>query len=251
MAETIITNGIVLRESATGERDRLVTILTEKIGVVRAFANGAKGAKSKSASATDLLCFSKFTLYRSNSNVFTVREASVIEIFFPIRQDLIKLSLAQYIAEIAADFSPREAEAGEQLSLVLNSLSFIANEKRPILLVKASVELRLLTLSGYMPALVACDGCGEYEKETMFFDVDGGKLFCSDCVNEKKKGVFPVTLGVLSAMRHICFSESKKVFGFSLPENSLKSLNVLTERYLLSIAGRRFKTLDFFNEMTL
>ena len=250
MSETIITDGIVLRESATGERDRIITVLTEKAGVIRAFANGAKGVRNKISSSTDLLCFSRFTFSRSSSNVFTVREASVKEIFFPIRQDLIKLSLSQYIGEIADELSPREDEAGEQLRLVLNALSLISNEKRELKLIKAATELRLLTLSGYMPSVVACAECGKYEDEKMLFDTRNGKLFCFDCAGDEKGRMTVISLGVLAAIRFICFSEPNKIFNFTLPAEQLRLLGSVSERYLTYITGRRYKTLDFYNEMT-
>ena len=41
----MLTRGIVLRVSPVGESDRLVTILTEKAGVVRAFARNGRAAK--------------------------------------------------------------------------------------------------------------------------------------------------------------------------------------------------------------
>ena len=250
MAETIITRGVVLREQPTGERDRLVTILTEDIGVIRAFVNGAKSAKSKTASSTDLLCCSKFTISRSNSNVFTVREASVIKLFFSLRQDIVLLSLAQYIGEIAVELSPREAEAAEQLRLVLNAFSFLADSKKSPVLIKAASELRLLTLAGYMPSLVACDNCGRYESESMFFDPFNGKLYCSDCEAAVPRQAKKTGLGVITAMRYICFCQPEKVFSFNLPDDSLKALSSLSETYLRNVTARNYKTLDFYKQMT-
>ena len=43
----IKTDGIILRETMTGEQDRLVTILTRSNGVIKAFVNGARNPKNK------------------------------------------------------------------------------------------------------------------------------------------------------------------------------------------------------------
>ena len=250
MAETIITPGLVLREQSTGERDRIITILTEKLGVVRAFANGSKSLKSRTASSTDLFCFSKFTLSRSGSNVFTVREASVIDIFFRLRENIVFLALAQYFSEIAVELSPREDSSTEQLHLILNALSLLSDEKKPKELIKSVVELRLLTLSGYMPSIVACDICGCYESEKMVFDPKSGKLWCQSCAEESGQKGREATLGVISAMRFICFSEPERVFSFSLSPGSQSTLSALSEEYLRFITGKTYTTLDFYKQMT-
>ena len=44
---TIKTDGIVIKEQAIGEQDKLVTLLTREIGIIRAFANGARNPKNK------------------------------------------------------------------------------------------------------------------------------------------------------------------------------------------------------------
>ena len=47
----IQTKAIIIKENNVGETDRLVTMLTEKAGVIRAFARGARNVKSKALSA--------------------------------------------------------------------------------------------------------------------------------------------------------------------------------------------------------
>ena len=44
---SIKTDGIILRETMTGEQDRLVTVLTRSNGVIKAFVNGARNPKNK------------------------------------------------------------------------------------------------------------------------------------------------------------------------------------------------------------
>ena len=39
----------------------------------------------------------------------------------------------------------------------------IKSDKKTTSFIKAVTEFRLMSLSGYMPQLVGCDNCGEYE----------------------------------------------------------------------------------------
>ena len=239
------TDGLVIRENAVGENDRVITVLTKDFGVVRAFANGAKRMKSRSQCATQLLSYSRFSIYQGR-NSCTVNEAQSIEIFFKLREDIERLSLAQYFCELAGELTPETYEAEDYLKLMLNSLHFLANATRPQLLLKALTELRMLCLSGYMPDLTACETCGKFEDTVMYFDKDNGQLFCSSC---KTQGI-PAGMGVVTAMRHICYSDAVKLYAFTLPHDSLKQLSQMTESYLMTHVQRKFKTLDFYNSLT-
>ena len=241
------TRGIIIREQTVGESDRLVTILTSEFGIVKAFVRRAKSVKSKNMSATSLFAYSEFTLYRSK-DAFVADNAKAIEIFFPLRQNIERLSLAQYFAQLALELAGEEQPADEMLRLILNAFHLLcAGEKSPKL-IKAAFELRILCLGGYMPSLVACAQCSNYSAERMFFDFDSASIYCCSCA--VPQGAIPVSSGVLSAMRFICFSDLKKIFSFSLSEENLKALGEITEKFLLFCCKCRFTTLEFYKGLT-
>lgn len=240
------TKGLILKEQNIGEQDKLVTVLTSDLGVVKAFVRGAKSVKSKKQSATGLLCYSNLSLYMGK-DAYIIDEAQAIEVFFGLRNDIEKLALAQYFAELALELSPEETDANEYLRVVLNSLYMLSNDKKPALLLKSVTELRLLSLSGYMPNLVACDKCGEFETPTMFFNFEHGLLYCENCVSNEL--ALPVPLSVISAMRHIIFSKLEQLYSFEMPEEKLEELSYMTETYLKTKTERGFKTLEFYNSL--
>jgi DNA repair protein RecO (recombination protein O) len=240
------TDGLVIKESTTGEKDRVVTLLTRDLGVIRAFVRGAKIAKSRSVSATQLLGYSKLSIYRGR-DAYIVDDARPEEIFFGLRGNIERLSLAQYFCELAGEIAPRESEAGEYLSLILNAIHLLEAAKRPQPLIKAVTELRLMCLSGYMPDIAACSECGGSGDGYMYFNKETGRLFCASCVTGNHGT--PTGIGVVSAMRHICRSEPKKIFNFNLSEKGLEELAAVTEEYLLTHLQRKFKTLDFYSQL--
>ncbi len=242
------TDGIVIREQTTGEKDRLITVLTRELGIIRAFVNGGRSPKNKNVSATQLLCYSDFSIHRSEKGVYSIREASVKQVFFALRGDIINLSLAQYFAELAYELSPREEKSDEFLRLILNSIYLICGKKRDLRIVKAATELRLLSLAGYMPSIVACHDCGAYESDEMYFDVHMGNLFCENCKPKEKAEI--LGLGTVMAMRHICFSPLEKVFSFNLSNDGVIQLEAVCEKYLKAITVKNYKTLNFYKKMT-
>ena len=240
------TDGLILKEQNIGEKDKLVTVLTRHNGLVRAFVRGAKSVNNRKNSSTGMFCFSKLCLYKTKES-YIIDEAEPIELFFELRSDLEKLALAQYFSELIMTLVQEDEPAEEYLRLILNSLHFLAKGKMPTGQVKAITELRLMCIAGYMPNLVACDRCGEYETNTMYFDVEDGLLYCENCMSNSM--LFPLDIGLIKALRHIAFSDFEKIYSFKMEDSALPDLSYITEKYLLSKLQRNFKTLEFYNSI--
>lgn len=239
-------DGIVIRVQNTGEANRIVTVLTREHGILRAFAMGARSTKSRLQSGTALFAYCNF-LFDEKRDVYTIREAEIKNVFFELRSSIENLSLAQYFCEAASKTVPADGTGVEFLRLLLNSLHFLCDGSRPALLVKAVFELRLACVSGYMPNLIACDICGEYETEPMYFDLAEGKLFCCECGGQTP--FTPLPLAVIRAMRHIVFSEFDNIFSFSLPPELTVALSECTEKYLMYSTNEKFALLDFYKSL--
>ncbi len=244
---SISTDGLVIRVNNVGEYDRVVTVLTGEYGIMRAFVHGARSLKNKHATATSLLSYSRFT-FSKKRDTYTITDSSVNKVFFNLRGDIEKLSLAQYFCEIAENLAPIEDSAEEYLRIMLNSLHFLSESQKSAAMLKAIIELRMLALSGYAPDIVACNGCACFENEIMFFDPINAGIYCADC-RPALSNLLPVGKGVLAAMRHIVYSEFAKLYSFSLPEESLLNLSHITETYLLAQIEHRFTTLEFYKNL--
>lgn len=246
-----ITNGLIVKEQNIGEKDKLVTMLTESHGIVKGFAHGAKDIKSPKCAATGLLCYSRLTLHKGRDS-YIVGDAKALRIFSGLSKSIENTYCAQYFCELASAVCPKEQEAGEQLRLVLNALYLLSENKRPYNIVKPCVELRLMCLAGYMPDIMMCRECGEYEKPNMAFLPRSGQLICKDCYEKSESDSFKVNLNLssLKALRHCCYADSEKLFNFTLPEADLKTLNFCSEEYIRFILERNFKTLQFLKTIT-
>lgn len=244
-----VTNGLVIKEISVGEADRLITILTEDSGIIKAYASGVKNIKSKRSVGTTLLSYSNFSLTKSGKNL-RVSEATPIKLFFTQNSDLEILAVSQYFCELCATFEPTEEYAAEFLRLVLNSLYFLTEKKKPPLLIKAITELRIAAESGYQPNLIACNECGAYEDEIMYFYCENGSLYCRKC-NKNPNGGIPLNQTLLKSMRHIVYSPFERLYSFSVPESDEIRLSDITERYIVYQTDRNFKTLEFLHTIYL
>ena len=241
------TDGLIIREQQIGERDKLITVLSRNFGVIKVYASGAMNVKSKKCAATSMLAYSSFSI-KQKGGKYSITEASPIQLFFKSGADIEKLSLAQYFCELCAQYANSEENCEDILRLLLNSLHFLNEKDIDIFLLKAIFELRFMSLIGYMPNLVACQNCAEYEKDIMYFDLKEGLLYCTDCV-EYKSDFAVINKTLLTSLRHIVFSELKRLFSFKIPTEAAKALSQITERYLVCKTENRLKTLDFFNSL--
>lgn len=242
----IVTDGLVIMEKSIGEADKLLTILTKTNGVIKAFINGAKNIKGKNLSSAQILSYSRFKIFKGRDK-YIINEAQPIDIFYNLRKDIEKVSLAQYFCELTLALAPEEGEAGDFLRLILNALYYLVNDSKPAEIIKAVVELRMCSMAGYMPNLVCCDECGKYEFDVMFFCCNSGLIYCPDCYRDKDRNQgIVLKIGVVTALRHIIYAPFNKVFSFSLKEDSGKMLSFVTENYVKAQLQRDFNTLNFY-----
>ena len=119
---------------------------------------------------------------------FTLNEAESLQQFWRVRSDLERLSLASYFAEVMEAVAVEGRPDPPALSLILNSLYALDRLNRPLELVKAAFELKLMCLEGYEPLLDACAVCGAPEPESPLFHLNEGVLCCAACRAEAGEG---------------------------------------------------------------
>jgi len=231
------TAALVLRAAEIKENDRLITALTEQLGVVRAFANGAKRPKSPLHGACQPFAHGELELTRRR-DTYVVTGAQARGVFFDgLAAELSRLALAGYFGALCGELAPKEEPAPEHLRLMLNALHFLSAGLRPQWLLKAVVEMRLLCLAGYMPDLA---GGGPY------LDCARGVL-----VPEAGQGRALLTPSVLEAMRFVCAAPLERAFRFALPEKELQTLSFVTQTYLYHQTGRRFEELAYWEGLSI
>ena len=87
---------------------------------------------------------------------------------------------------------------------------------------------------------------GKFEDGLMFFKIDDGTLYCSEC---QYSGAIPIDRTILDSMRHIVYSEFDKLYSFDIPDDAAKRLTDVTEKYILYQSEHRFPTLDFYHSI--
>ncbi len=252
MPQIIKTNGLVIRETAVGENDKILTVLTPELGKISVYCKGVRSIKSHRIASTQLFCYDELTL-AVRGDKYTLGEACLIENFFDIRGDISKFALAQYFADLLCEVSTENEDQSELLSLALNALYILVSDK-PIKLVKSVFELRVLCAIGLTPDLSECDSCGKVENE-YYLDPIGGTVRCSGCLLNShgdpygSRAYIFVPSYVLRAMLYIINANKKRIFAFSAEDSLLSELETVCEKYTLSQIGRGFDSLNFYKSL--
>ncbi len=238
--------GIVIREQAKGETSKLLTFLTDDMGVLTVNAKGVRKLSSPYLKSAQLFAFSDILLYEKNG-YYTLTEASLITDFYPLSKDIKNYSLACYLCDAASSFATRGDESATILRLLLNSLYALEKEVTSRMLLKAAFELRLCCECGFEPSPDYCSVCGDEEMDECCIDTAEGEIYCKNCAS-KGDNVFPLSSGNRLALKHIAQSELSKFISFRMSDVDLLSLSRIAERYFLQRAERGFKTLSFYKQ---
>lgn len=242
-----VTRGAVLRETATRETDKILTLLTEERGKIAVIARRARRKNSPLAAAAQPLAYSEWTLWRRGDWHFA-KEANTVELFAGLRGSLERLSLGFYFAELAEAVAVEDAPAGPLLRHLLNGLYALSTLNRPLALVKAAYELKFLCIAGFAPLADACAVCGRPEPSQPMLDVAQGAVRCRDCAPGGADAM-PLCAASLSALRRVVYGDEKRLYSFRLAPDALRRLSDASEGFLFAQMERRFRTLEFYKSL--
>ncbi len=243
------TAGVVLRAVDYKESDRILTVLTAQSGLMTVKSRGCRRKNSPLTAASEPFSYSQMTLY-SHQDRFTLREASGLQQFWGLREDVVKLALASYFADVAQTVAVEGEPNQELLSLLLNCLYALDKLHKPLELVKAAFELRAMVAAGYAPLLDACAVCGVPDPEEPHLHLQAGVLHCAKCQKEVGEGKsVSLTPEMLAYARQVVYGDPKRILAYPFPTPQLPLLGSFATLFLTIQLEREFKTLDFYRQM--
>lgn len=235
----IRAKGIIIKQHDYGEGHRIISIFAEGLGIIKAVGYGAKKVKSGKAASSQFLCFGEFEL-SGGGDIMTLKNVDAVDSFFPVTEDIEKLALCSYFADITYAMIGECNADDRLLRVLLNTIYALAYRDESVLKVKSVYELKLMSIEGYAPQTDYCGVCG---KGVAAFDLEKGCAVCRECA---KSGCIHLNEGLYKALRYIVGSEDKKMLSFTGNDELYRQLSDLSERYLLTHNDRRFASLDYF-----
>lgn len=221
--------GIIIRYTDYKENDRILTLLTKERGVVSVNARGVRTAKSASSgSAGDVYCYGEFVVYERN-RISYVSSSTVLEAFYPLREDYDKLVAAAQIARLTEKV-PQGQINEELFSLVYHSLSFLAYGSAEPADILIAFAAKFTVIEGYEPVITCCASCGASVlslKNIGFSNAQGGAL-CAECAEGEPR----YDAYILEALRRLLRLEPEGMDRVRIKEDMRAKLHGLVFDYI-------------------
>jgi DNA repair protein RecO (recombination protein O) len=209
--------GIVLRSIKLGEADKIVTIMTQGSGKVRAVAKGIRKTTSRFGARLEPFTHVNLMLYRGRGALDTVTQAEIIAPHMHIREDLAWFAAGETMLE-AVDRVAEEHERNVRVTLLLLSglRALDAGPADPEAVAEGFL-LKLLSLSGFHPSLTACAVCGAADPQ--LFQAGLGGAVCGTCA---ETGAGHVSRAALERLASLALADLSESGGSSRPDERVR-----------------------------
>jgi len=158
MSQTYQVTGINLKSKPLGETDRLVTVLTADVGLLRAVAPGARKPKSRLRGRIEPFVVNQLLVVKGRS-LDRIIQADTQHSYPGLSRNLAKLTAAQYWAEMALGLGLSGQPQIELYAAFTTSLTLLEGETASpdrLLACLNSGTLQLLAVGGIGPQLATC-----------------------------------------------------------------------------------------------
>ncbi|MDD6799811.1 MAG: DNA repair protein RecO [Firmicutes bacterium] len=234
-------NALVLYAADYRDNDKILTLLTDSSGKLTVSAYGVRSMKNKNHAACRPMTYGEFMLKKRGDRLF-VSETAPKGSFFDSFGSIEAYAAAAYVTELAGAVACENEPCPGLLSLTLNAMHALGKGEKPVALIKAAFELRVMSESGFRPDLSGCSVCKK--NDGLFFDAVNGCLFCGDCGS----GML-LSAPVVQAMRYITECNPKRLYAFSLEEDELSGLAAVCEKFAVLRAEKELRALSFYHNM--
>jgi DNA repair protein RecO (recombination protein O) len=172
--------GVVLRTIRLGEADRIVTLMTEQHGKVRAVAKGVRRTTSKFGSRLEPLSHVALLGWQGRGDLDTINQVEVLDTFRAVREDLDRVAAGLSMLEVVDQISQERLANPRLYTMLVGAVGALAEHHSPM--VAPAFFLKVLALEGSAPVLDECVSCGEEDDLLLvaFDPVEGGVL-CRSC----------------------------------------------------------------------
>jgi DNA repair protein RecO (recombination protein O) len=241
------TTGVVIKEIPTGESDKILTLLVGELGKITVYSKGSKRNGSRFIGSSQLLTYSNFSLFKGRS-MHHINSADLIESFFNLRSDIIRLSYASFMCEMLNDSIYENQPSYGILRLFLNCLYFLANTEKSPELVILIFQLRLLRELGYHPNLNNCALCSSEDLFTFSYTHNG--FLCYNCQYHDKFTHF-LSRNAMEVYGIISSSPLSNALKMHVAPEVSKELLKFSNQLISKTFEKKYSNLDFIKRFSL
>lgn len=185
------TEGIILKTYNLSEADKIVLVLTEKQGIVRGVAKGAKRLKSRFGGSLEPFTIVQITFFhKEERELVSIRTLELVKSYFELISEPQRLEKFSYLVDLTVDFAPPHDPNENLYRMIKACLENAANSPEFLDIIILYFEFWLLRLGGYLPNWEKCDVCKRQitANEAAFLQTNF-HLFCQNCRKKSNQNI--------------------------------------------------------------
>ena len=185
-SRTTKTEAVVLRSIRFAEADCVLHLYTLEKGRVGAIAKGVRKTSSRFGGRLEPFSHVELLLHEGRGELQTVRGADLVRSHDRSRADGYRLAVGHIGLEamlrlfVEQERNPSAFHALTRFLDLLDRVEVTLPAEPALDPLVLSFQLKLLWLSGYLPHLSSCAGCGE-DRPLVGFSAQAGGGVCAEC----------------------------------------------------------------------
>ncbi len=180
------TEAFILGNTPTGEQDRLVYLLTEEKGILKAIAPGSLKSKNRFGSLFELFTEGEFHYYwQENRDHITISKGEIIHSYFNVVSNPKSIFYFYLISDVLLKFIPRSNKDTRLYRLLNTILLHCEMGVAPDLLLLYFL-LWVLRIEGMMFKPYICYNCYTRNMPKAWFRTDYRGILCEKCRTDEK-----------------------------------------------------------------
>lgn len=244
------TEAIAFKRMDYGEADRIVTLFTPRFGKLRVLAKGVRRPTSRLAGHLELFAHSHVMLARGRE-LDIVTQASTIDPFREVREDLARSSYAFHLAELVDAFLEERDSHPGVFTLLADALRALDRGVPALDVVARHFEMHLLAAAGYRPELTVCLRCRTpIQAQPNWYSVTIGGVLCPHC-GPSEPSASPIGVAVLKALRYLQRTAEPASLTVRIPRAVREEVERLLRRQIEFDLERRLRATDFIHRVAV
>lgn len=244
------TEGIVLNEIRYRDTSKILNIYTKEFGKISIMARGAYNPKSKLMAHTQCFSHNEYRL-RKGRNFYYINDASVIDPFYNIRQNMERFIYGFYILELINKSTPEEEENQVLFLLLEKALSILSKLEEGFLKFIVAFELKYISFLGYRPYIEKCVSCGKGDFTQIKFSIHRGGIICEDCFNHDFRAK-KLDKSMYEGISRLLYAPLDELETIPIPQNVLMKIQEIVEDYILfNIDRKEFNSLNILKTIMI
>ena len=226
------SEGLMLKQTKAVDGKKIITLLSKKYGKISCQSK-LKTSNKHANIALGSFVYSKYQLYK-NREFFSIISGEIIKSYYSIGEDIVKYGYASYVLELTEKILEEGHPVPRIFNILIDYLNVLDKRKGKFDTVLVAYELKLFRELGIMPNLRSCVNCGKkIDKECgkIYFDVKGGGVLCSNCINTQDTLIFKAGFGMIEIIDYCISRPLQSLKRLALNDEMLKQIKQIIKYY--------------------